>query len=73
MRFCTVFSCVFIHFCRAFLYIAKMRFHYQLMRFHKTAHRPAQLVVYYDHSLLTTVLVQNDTCQVIIHSTAFGV
>ena len=37
MRFCTVFSCVFIHFCRAFLYVAKMRFHHQLMRFHKTA------------------------------------
>jgi len=42
-----LFSCVFvqfffmrfIHFCRAFLYIAKMRFHHQLMRFHKTAHQ----------------------------------
>ena len=29
---------------------------------------PAQLAVYYDHLLLTIiVLVQNDTCQVIIH------
>jgi len=27
----------FIHICRAFSYITKMRFHYQLMRFHKTA------------------------------------
>jgi len=36
-RFYTVFSCVFIHFCRAFLYITKMRFHHQLMRYHKTA------------------------------------
>ena len=31
------FSCIFIHFCRAFSYITKMCFHYQLMRFHKTA------------------------------------
>ena len=37
MRFYTVLSCVFIHFCRAFLYITKMRFRHQLMRFHKTA------------------------------------
>ena len=32
-----LFSCVFIHFCRTFSYITKMRFHHQLMRFHKTA------------------------------------
>jgi len=35
--FSYTFSCVFIHFCRAFLYITKMRFHHQLIRFHKTA------------------------------------
>ena len=29
--------CVFIHFCRAVSYITEMRFHHQLMRFHKTA------------------------------------
>ena len=32
-----LFSCVFIHFCRAVSYITQMRFHHQLMRFHKTA------------------------------------
>ena len=34
--FMQFFSCVSIHFCRAFLYITKMRFHRQLslMRFH---------------------------------------
>jgi len=31
------FSCVFIHFCRAFSYTAKMHFRQQLVRFHKTA------------------------------------
>jgi len=35
--FIQFFSCVFIHFCRAFLYVTKMRFHNQLMRFRKTA------------------------------------
>ena len=34
------FSCVFIYFCRAFLYITKMRFHHQLMRFDKTVYDP---------------------------------
>jgi len=29
--------CVFIHFCCAVSYITQMRFHHQLMRFHKTA------------------------------------
>ena len=33
---CTFFM-LFIHICRAFLCITKMRFHCQLMRFHKTA------------------------------------
>ena len=32
-----VLMCVFIHFCRAVSYITQMRFHHQLMRFHKTA------------------------------------
>ena len=32
--------CVFIHFCRAVSYITQMRFHHQLMRFHKTAAQP---------------------------------
>jgi len=30
--------CFFIHFCRAVSYITQMRFHHQLMRFHKTAY-----------------------------------
>jgi len=45
MRFYTVLSCVFIHFCRAFLYITKMRFRHQLMRFHKTAAEAEQAVL----------------------------
>jgi len=34
----------FIQFCRAFLYITKMRFHHQLMHYHKTAIMGMQLI-----------------------------
>ena len=36
IHFCHAF---YTHFCRAFSYFTKMRFHHQLMRFHKTAAR----------------------------------